>query len=206
MFTLAHISDVHLAPMPAPELRHLLGKRLTGFVSWHVFGRKKGHRRDTLDALITDLKTRVFDHLALTGDLVNIALPQEFEASAPWVADLGGPGNVSFVPGNHDIYRPVSAPGGIATWGPYMRSNPAGEKFAASLSQGAAAGFPYVRVLDNIALIGVSSAIPTLPFIAAGELGEAQRSALVQTLKNLDGTDLCRVLLIHHPPLPGLAV
>ena len=35
--------------------------------------------------------------------------------------------------------------------------------------------------------------------MATGWLGRAQRDALVQLLEGLDGEDVCRVLLIHHP-------
>ena len=36
MITLAHISDIHLSPMPEVGFRDLLGKRLTGFLNWKL--------------------------------------------------------------------------------------------------------------------------------------------------------------------------
>ncbi|HEV7600045.1 MAG TPA: metallophosphoesterase, partial [Bradyrhizobium sp.] len=50
-FTLAHLSDPHLAPLPAPSLRELIGKRMTGYLHW-TRTRHKIHRREVLDALV----------------------------------------------------------------------------------------------------------------------------------------------------------
>jgi 3',5'-cyclic AMP phosphodiesterase CpdA len=52
-----------------------------------------------------------------------------------------------------------------------------------------------------VALIALSSAIPTMPFIAAGKIGSAQRALLADALDRLKGANLFRVVLIHHPPL-----
>ena len=54
-FTLAHLSDPHLAPLPAPSLRELIGKRATGYLHW-TRTRHKIHRREVLDALVADLR------------------------------------------------------------------------------------------------------------------------------------------------------
>jgi 3',5'-cyclic AMP phosphodiesterase CpdA len=70
MFVLAHLSDLHLALRP--RLLELAGKRGLGYINWHR-GRKYIHRRETLDAVTRDLKTAGADHIAVTGDLVNLA-------------------------------------------------------------------------------------------------------------------------------------
>ena len=36
MVTLAHISDIHLSPMPDIGWRDLLGKRVTGYLNWKI--------------------------------------------------------------------------------------------------------------------------------------------------------------------------
>ena len=36
MITLAHISDIHLAPLPPVRFVDLLGKRITGFLNWKM--------------------------------------------------------------------------------------------------------------------------------------------------------------------------
>jgi len=68
---------------------------------------------------------------------------------------------------------------------------------------GLANPFPFVRQRRNLALIGVSSAQPTSWRMAAGALGNRQLESLAGILKDLKGRGFYRILLIHHPPLPG---
>jgi 3',5'-cyclic AMP phosphodiesterase CpdA len=56
-----------------------------------------------------------------------------------------------------------------------------------------------VRRRGPLALIGVSSAVPTLPLMATGKLGRAQLDALDRRLAKLSDEDAFRVLLVHHP-------
>ena len=103
MFVLAHLSDPHLAPLPPPRLGELASKRLLGYLNW-VRKRRAIHRRDVLAAIVADLHAAKPDHIAVTGDLVNIALPAEIANAAHWLEALGPPAQVSLVPGNHDAY------------------------------------------------------------------------------------------------------
>src|SRR6185369_8811942 len=59
--------------------------------------------------------------------------------------------------------------------------------------------FPFVRRRGPLALIGVSSAVPTPPLMATGRLGRAQLDALDRQLADLSTEDAFRVLLVHHP-------
>src|SRR5580704_2709403 len=86
MFTLAHLSDWHLASRPAPS--ELIGKRGLGYINWHR-SRKKIHRPDVLDATIHNLKAAAPDHIAVTGDLVNLSLPDEYNRARGWLQTLG---------------------------------------------------------------------------------------------------------------------
>ncbi len=175
-----------------------MSKRLLGYVNWHR-GRKIVHRREVLDALTADLKHMDPDHTAVTGDLVNIGLKEEFVRAADWLVTLGGPDDVSVVPGNHDAYVRLKHGHGTARWEPYMASNRAGR----ALQEPTLNAFPSLRCFGDIALIGLSSAIPTAPFVAAGHLGRPQRHALSLLLKKLGEQGLFRIVMIHHPPLPG---
>src|SRR5664279_4271725 len=83
-FTLAHLSDPHLPPLPAPRWRDLLGKRALGYLNW-TRNRHKYHRRDVLDALVADMQAQAPDHIAVTGDLVNLALEAEFGPARAWL-------------------------------------------------------------------------------------------------------------------------
>ncbi len=84
---------------------------------------------------------------------------------------------------------------------PIMESNAAGER----LFPTPPALFPFVRRFGDVALVALSSAIPTMPFIAAGKIGSAQRELLGNALDRLKQANLFRVVLIHHPPLRAQA-
>jgi 3',5'-cyclic AMP phosphodiesterase CpdA len=61
------------------------------------------------------------------------------------------------------------------------------------------AAFPFLRRRGPLALIGVSSAVPTAPLMATGWLGRTQFEALERMLTRLSAEPAFRVLLIHHP-------
>ncbi len=189
--TIAHLSDIHLGPMPRPRLRDLTPKRLTGLANWHR-GRKHRHLPEVLSALIEDVHAQQPDHIVVTGDLCNVGMPQEFAGVLDWLGRLGPPDRVTVIPGNHDTYVRLRRDPGIARWAAYMTGE---------ASSGAA--FPFVRRLSGVALVGLSSAVPTPMFRASGELGPAQRQAAGELLASLGAEGLVRVVLIHHPPLPG---
>jgi len=189
MFVLAHLSDLHLAAQP--RLVELLGKRGLGFINWQR-GRKRIHRIEILDAITRDLKTVTVDHVAVTGDLVNLSLPAEFARARTWLETLGPPSDVTVIPGNHDCYVPQARRSPAQFWGDYMRGEDGGEP----------GRFPFVRRRGPIALIALSTALPTGPLLATGRLGNAQLSALAATLDQT--RELFRVVLIHHPPLSPL--
>lgn len=196
MFTLAHLSDIHLSPMPRAKRRELMSKRVLGYVNWHR-GRKFVHRREILDLLTRDIVEQKPDHIAVTGDLVNLGLPEEFLRAAEWLHHLGPPSKVTAIPGNHDAYVRLHPEAGTRHWQPYMQANAAGE----ALFPTPGARFPFVRRFGDVALVALSSAIPTMPFIAAGKIGTAQRALLANALDRLKQANLFRVVLIHHPPL-----
>jgi 3',5'-cyclic AMP phosphodiesterase CpdA len=187
-FTLAHLSDPHLPPLPAARLRDLAGKRALGYLNW-TRNRHKYHRRDVLDALVADMQAQRPDHVAVTGDLVNLALETEFEPAQAWLESVGAPEQVTVVPGNHDAYVRATRHRFVGAFGNYLRGDVSGE----------AASFPFVRRRGPIALIGVSSAVPTPPLMATGRLGRAQIEALAHILAQLSAEHAFRVLLVHHP-------
>jgi 3',5'-cyclic AMP phosphodiesterase CpdA len=65
--------------------------------------------------------------------------------------------------------------------------------------------FPFVRRRGDVALIGLSSAITTAPFMATGKIGTPQLHALPEILDRLAADGLFRVVLIHHPPVTKAA-
>jgi 3',5'-cyclic AMP phosphodiesterase CpdA len=199
-FSLAHISDLHIGPLPPPGLRALMGKRITGYLSWRL-RRAKIHRTEVLDVLARDLAVQVPDHIAITGDLVNIALGGEFIQARDYLAKLGSGEHVTVIPGNHDAYVALPWARSTGLWNDYMTGGHAGE--AQNRPPRDAADFPFIRRHGDIALVGVSTAVPTVPFSAAGELGPRQLERLDGMLAELGAAGLFRVILIHHPPFAG---
>lgn len=192
MFTLAHLSDPHL-PMPQARVVDLLGKRATGYFNWWR-NRVQLHRPEALAGIVADIAAQKPDHIALTGDLVNISLPDEFARASTWLATLGGPDQVTIVPGNHDVYVATLWREGLGRWGAYMAGDgqPPATDFAV---------FPTVRRRGPVVLVGLNSGAPKPPFFATGTLGEAQIAAAGKLLEELGREGLCRVVMIHHPPL-----
>jgi 3',5'-cyclic AMP phosphodiesterase CpdA len=189
VFALAHLSDPHLPPLPAPRLGDLMGKRALGYLNW-TRNRRKYQRRDVLDALVSDIHGQTPDHIAITGDFVNLALEAEFEPARAWLEAVGPPDRISIVPGNHDAYVRATRHRFAETLGHYVD----GDDAAAG-----SGSFPSLRRRGPLALIGVSSAVPTAPLMATGWLGRGQLEALERLLQSLSTEQLFRVLLIHHP-------
>ena len=192
-FRLAHLSDPHVGPLGRPRLSQLFGKRATGYANWRR-GRSRSHDMAVLSAVVSDLRGQGAGHIACTGDLCNIGLPSEWATARSFLDALGPPEAVSFVPGNHDAYVRGSLEGLLSACGPYTADD-----------AGAVGQFPYLRRRGPVALVGLSSAIPTKPFVASGRLGTTQLAAaeaLLRTLATEPGRP-CRVVMIHHPPHPG---
>lgn len=184
---LAHLSDLHLPPVAMPTPRQLLGKRLLSYLAW----RRKRSRPDHAlppDLLLDDLAAFAPDMVAATGDLTTLALPAEFAAVRAFMGRIGPTGGVVVVPGNHDALVPVPWADGIGQWAGWMHGDAPGP------------AFPFVRRHGEVALVGLSSAVPTLPGSAAGRLGDGQLERLAELLAWLRGEGLFRAVLIHHPP------
>ena len=192
MFTLAHLSDPHL-PMPQARVLDLLGKRATGYYNWWR-NRVQLHRPEALAGIVADIKAQKPDHIALTGDLVNISLPDEFARASTWLEGLGAPEQVTVIPGNHDVYVATLWREGLGRWGTYM----AGDGQPPATDFGV---FPTLRRRGPVALVGLNSGLPKPPLLATGTLGDAQIAAAEKLLGELGREGLCRVVMIHHPPL-----
>lgn len=191
MFRLIHISDLHLGPLPPARVRELASKRIIGYVNWR---RNRGRRlgEGVEAALVAAIAAERPDHIAVTGDLVNIALAAEYVAARTFLGLLGPEDRVSAVPGNHDAYVPGAARRAREAWAAYMTAD-----------MGETDGWPYVRRRGPVAIVGASSAIASGPFMATGSFSEEQAGRLSSALDALGRAGLCRVVLIHHPPVKG---
>lgn len=198
---LAHLSDVHLAPLPPGSLfRQFALKRVMGGLNWKL-RRHLWHDRAIADLLVDDIRAHKPDHVALTGDIVNLSARAEFRQAALWLQSFGSPDWISFVPGNHDAYVPVRWEDGLSHFAAYMTGSMSVEH--AFTSSHNAQPFPYVRFRGSLALVGLTTALPQPVGKATGLLGPAQIRALAPLLRNLRQKGCYRLLMIHHPPVPG---
>ncbi len=202
MFTLAHLSDLHVTPLAGASPLSFLNKRFFGWLSWNA-RRGRVHRPEVVEALLEDLKSQAPDHVAVTGDLTNVALEQEFIEAVRWLERLGKPERVSLVPGNHDAYVPIDSGRSWDHWAPFICSDSSSAEPVESPRGSSAVtplDFPTLRLRGAVALVGVCSALPTAFFRATGRVGSAQLTRIEQTLQQLGERGLFRVVLIHHPP------
>jgi 3',5'-cyclic AMP phosphodiesterase CpdA len=72
-------------------------------------------------------------------------------------------------------------------------------------TSGSQSSFRYVRLRRNLAIIGLNSGVPQSLRKAGGSLGPKQLEALPGLLHDLKAKGYYRAVMIHHPPLPGLA-
>ena len=194
---IAHLSDLHLISAEHIPARRLLNKRFTGWVNLKL-RRGQQHLRMVAQAVAHEVAAHHVDHVVITGDLTNLALEAEFELVRSFLeADLRlPPDQVSVVPGNHDAYT-----GGAhrsrrfqCYLGEYITSDLPGASGVPGIGR-----FPYVRLRGPTAIIGLSSALPQLPLVAAGQLGKPQTMALHALLAHEEVSRRLPIILQHHP-------
>lgn len=203
---LAHLSDPHLTSFDTPPWKALFNKRALGYWAWHR-KRRHVHRADVLATLLDHLRQAAPDHIAVTGDLTHLGTPDECRQALAWLQALGTPHDVSVVPGNHDAYAPASWADTIGLWRDYMLDETRGHDEIRGKTRNATLThaalnepcFPFVRHRGPVALIGVSTAIPTPWPLATGALGTGQLERLEHCLRRAGDEGRFRILLIHHP-------
>jgi 3',5'-cyclic AMP phosphodiesterase CpdA len=176
--------------MPPAHWRELMSKRLLGYLNWQR-NRGLAYRPEILAQLVETVHQAAPDHIAVTGDLVNIGLPAEIVRARAWLDGLGPAEKVTLIPGNHDAYVADAWRSARELWLPYMAGDDG-------------AGFPILRRRGPIALIGLSTAIVTPPFMATGRIGRGQLDAAAALLRQAEDEGRFRVVLIHHPVIDGV--
>ncbi len=192
MFRIAHISDLHIPPLPLAPLSRLAGKRLVGLFSWfHKW--KSEHRQIVLDALLTHLQEIKPDHICVTGDITFTALPAEVDKAADWFSQLGDAQRISLIPGNHDAYVPGALDYVVKKWSRWMQDD---------LGR---AGFPYLHRRGPVNIVGLSSAVATPPALSFVRIGHEQLEKTEALLSSISAEPRPSLLLVHHPPQDGAA-
>ena len=195
---LVHLTDPHLSTLDGEKLSTLRGKRWSGYLSWRK-NRRNHYLPAVLEKLVDAVRAEDADQILLTGDLVHIGLETEIAQATQWLGTVGPAEQVMLVPGNHDIYAKGSADAAFQAWSDYLFQTvqPVG-------SEPTTNQFPVVRKLGKLSLIGVSTACVTPVFMASGTLGAEQLQKLDALLLQAEAENQLVVLLIHHPPFPGM--
>lgn len=194
---IAHLSDLHVLSLEGASPLRFLNKRLTGYANLR-FKRSHVHKPQTLREVLREIRRDAPDHVAITGDLTNLALESEFAAVRRMIdEELGmSADKVSVIPGNHDLYTngAMKSRRFLTYFGDFVTSDL--PDLAGSLPLGR---FPFVRLRGPAAIIGLTSAIPQLPLVAAGKLGRTQLEALTDILLHPEVKKRTPVFLVHHP-------
>jgi 3',5'-cyclic AMP phosphodiesterase CpdA len=189
---LAHVTDVHLLSLDGARLSDFLNKRLAGGVNL-LLNRGRHHTAEVFDRLVDDINEQGIEQVACTGDITNLSLESEFRfARAHFDRFGGGPSNVTCVPGNHDTYITEVAGLFERIFAPYVAGDeawrwPDGDPW------------PTVRVRGDLALIGLTTSLPSGLIMCHGALGAGQRARLARVLADERLADKLRVLVMHHP-------
>lgn len=191
-----HCSDIHLMSLRGVGAHRFFNKRLTGGVNL-MLKRGRHHDEALFDRLVERARELDVDRVVITGDLSNLALEQEFEHILAKLDAIGLP--VTVIPGNHDAYTRGSVR--------QRRFERMFERFMVGerLGDDPEQFYPFVQRFAEVALIGVSSAHASFPLYAVGTVGERQLSRLDQILQGLGREGVTRIVLIHHPVMPGVS-
>jgi 3',5'-cyclic AMP phosphodiesterase CpdA len=167
------------------------GKRRLGYLSW--WRKRRFELTATALARVSAAAvTEQADFIAITGDLVHLALAEELEQARAWLAELGRDHLLALVPGNHDCYGDDALSAMPAAWAPYL-----------ALGDGHDTAYPRLLRRGALSVIGLNSARPMPWWSAGGALGDEQLARLDAVLATTAGSFRC--VLLHHPPLAGQA-
>jgi 3',5'-cyclic AMP phosphodiesterase CpdA len=195
-----HCSDVHvIGDYQTPTIRELGWRLMPALAELRLRGRGRVFAKsaETIRTIVQDFDRHRADHLIVSGDLTGYALEEEFDgalaALGPIAAD---PRRCTVIPGNHDTYTPDA----IAERRFERRF---GHLLQSDLPQHTREGpFPFVRLLDGAAVVGLLSArVPLVPGFSFGVIGKRQLEGLQAVINDpaLEGRAV--LVVVHHAPL-----
>ncbi len=189
--TITHLSDLHLS----------------------LTNRRENIRN--LRRILEHLSRSGTDHIVITGDIAANADEEElhfartvFEAYGLFHRD-----RLTVIPGNHDIFGGVHTAEDALKFPGRCQSTPFAEKIAAfyrvfhpifegSVHASRQHPFPFVKVVKEVALIGLNSVAEHSkvrnPFGSNGSVGNKQRERIEQLLDTGLLAGKRRVALVHH--------
>ena len=192
MARIAHFSDTHVLAIGNAKLNQFLNKRITGAANL-VLNRSRHYRTEVFEAVLDAISQEQADHVVCTGDLVNLALEAEFIKVRSLLASHFEPGQLTIVPGNHDYYVKEAMERGHfeSIFSDYLPDAAPGEPT-----------YPFLKVVGDIAIIGLCSAIEQPFFFAGGEIGTVQLEKMTKLLRSPTIEGKFKIVLVHHPLVP----
>ncbi|MCB0728765.1 MAG: metallophosphoesterase [Ignavibacteriae bacterium] len=185
MYKIAHISDIHLS-----------------YDDKNRFGEK-------LVEVLKDIQGRECDHIIITGDLVDNPEAENFQYLREIIShfELLNSDKLSVIPGNHDIFG--GAPQGmnfftfptICKEVVYKENEDLFvESFRESFPEKTT--FPYLKILGNIALIGVNSVDKWSQDKnvegSNGRVTKEELKDLKDILNSVETKGKYKIIMIHH--------
>ena len=196
-FRIAHISDLHILDLEGTRWHQFLNKRMTGAMNLAGM-RRNAHPVALCELLARRLHCPDIDHVIITGDITNLALDSEFKRAREIVEMIGPPSFVTLIPGNHDMYtQGALRHHRFERWfSPYLVDD--ADDHHSALTNGRL-HYPFVRApAPHVRIYGMSSAVPTPPFLAFGHVGKGQLDRL-RKLVAAEPPEVCiRIALVHH--------
>ncbi|MBR4985185.1 MAG: metallophosphoesterase [Proteobacteria bacterium] len=187
---IGHISDIHWLDTTGARPGDFFNKRLSGAFNL-LAGRAKKHSKETARMALEMLRDLKIDHLIVTGDLSNLALPGEFSAVRHVLDSYFEDAQMSIVPGNHDFYTGESLK--ARRFEKMIYTHRPG-----NVDLGTEDVWPFVNVFGDVAVIGLNSAQPRPWFVAAGRLGVSQLEALEKALNHPEVAGRFKIVALHH--------
>lgn len=189
--TLAHLSDLHIS------------------------AEQKGRTIRDARRVIEQVLRQGADHLVVTGDVTANGTPQELELARGLFASyrLLHPERLTVIIGNHDIFGGVHSAEDVLSFPrrchavDYDRAVQAfcdafEDTFAQTISPDPNNRFPFVKVLNEVALVGLNSVarygIVKNPFGSNGAVERDQFNMLRRVLSAYTFHGVPKIILIHH--------
>lgn len=193
---IGHISDLHILELDKPRPLQFLNKRMVGGLNL-LLNRSNAHSTEVVQRALEHLDSLDVDHIAISGDLTNLALDSEFAAAEKIVSSIPDAADrVSVVPGNHDYYTPGA-----------VRERRFEKHFANFLQSDLPQyqgddGYPFCHLRGDVAIIGMNSGIATPWLFATGRVGDEELEQTRLLLQDPEVEKRFKLVLIHHPLLP----
>lgn len=194
---IGHVSDLHILELDRPRPWQFLNKRVVGGTNL-LLNRSKSHSTEVVKQAFEHLDQLEVDHIAISGDLTNLALDSEFKAAARLLDTIPNATNrISLVPGNHDYYTygAARARSFETYFAPYLHSDMPDYQLPT--------GYPFCKLIgDDVALIGLNSGLASFIFFATGKVDPAELLAAEALLDDPIVRNRFTIVMIHHPVLP----